>query len=122
MSALPYRHEASAINDEQNSETVSARHAEASREAVQGQVKSISRSRCDTVLVAIPKEAMDAMSQDFGPTGRRPLPSPLLTPLENMCMESAQSRMEPSNNQFPGLLPDGARATYLGNGGWEINY
>ena len=92
---------------------------EADRERAQhGRVVHMSNERCYGVVEKIPGAAAP-----LGPVwhpGEPSQPSPYLTPQENWCMALGRSQEAPADNTFPGFLPEGARATYLGDGRWQI--
>lgn len=77
-----------------------------------GSVRHLSDDQCYAVLRRVPGYV--------APLNHGNEHSPYLTPQENWCMALGRGHESPADNTFPGLLPDGVHATYLGNGAWSI--
>jgi hypothetical protein len=76
------------------------------RTAAQGSsVRQMSDNQCYDLDGAMPPDANEARYR---------------TPQEQWCIQLGLSHETSANNEFPGMLPDGARATSLGNGHWLV--
>jgi hypothetical protein len=92
---------------------------ETKREQAQGgRVVHMSLDGCYKVNAGIPGAAFPlAPISNLGEVSDT---NPYLTPQENWCEALGRGQESPANNTFPGFLPEGARATYLGDGRWQI--
>jgi hypothetical protein len=90
------------------------------RQAAQGvAVHRMSLDRCETLLQSVPRGVAP-----LGPLWHPGQPSPdnpYMTPQENWCRALTRAQSSPADNRYPGMLPDGWHATYLGNGRWRVS-
>lgn len=108
------------MEQRQAAERQQAAEAEARRAAQQGRaVRRLSDDQCSALIRPL-SHGVAAM----GPTwvaGQPSRDNHYMTPQENWCMAQARSHSAPADNVFPGLLPDGYHADYLGIGHWRIS-
>lgn len=93
---------------------------EAQRQAAQGpKIRRMSLDRCFDLLQKVPNGVAP-----LGPSWHPGEPSPdnpYMTRQENWCRALGRSQESVADNPYPGMLPDGYHATYLGNGHWRVS-
>ena len=92
----------------------------AQRQAAQGNaVRRMNSDRCGALIRAVPGGV-----HPLGPPWHPGEPSPyntFMTPQENWCMAQGRAQESVADNRYPGILPNGWHATYLGNGRWRVS-
>jgi hypothetical protein len=90
------------------------------RQARQGRgVRRMSDDQCYALLRGVPNDVA-VMGSPWHPGEPSP-DNPYMTAQENWCMALGRGQTSVADHPFPGFLPDGYHATYLGNGHWRIS-